>query len=126
MSKIAQRLLYFLALSAPLLAQTAGSVVGRVTDPSKAAAPLARLELVNQETGIAASSSATSEGDYAFPRVTPGNYRLTVTAEGFKTFVRRDIPILVNQTARIDVELEVGAVASSVEVDARAPMAPNR
>lgn len=105
-----------------MLAQTAGSVVGRVTDPSKAAMPLARLELVNQETGIAATSPVTSEGDYTFSRVTPGTYRLTVTAEGFKTFVRRDIPILVNQTARIDVELEVGAVANSVEVDARAPM----
>ena len=110
------------ALCSAAFAQTAGTVVGRVTDASKSAAPQAKVELVNQETGITATSAVSAEGDYAFQRVMPGNYRLTVTAEGFKTFLRRDIPILVNQTARVDVQLEVGAVATSVEVDARAPM----
>src|SRR5215471_5519309 len=122
MLKTGQRLLCFFALCSVMLAQTAGVIVGRVTDSSKAAMPLAKVELVNQDTGITANVSVSSEGDYEFQRVMPGNYRLTVTAEGFKTFVRRDIPILVNQTARIDAQLEVGSVATSMEVDAKAPM----
>ncbi|MCU1234738.1 MAG: hypothetical protein JWP63_2705 [Candidatus Solibacter sp.] len=122
MLKTGQWLLCFLAISSSALAQTAGTIVGRITDASQAAAAQAKVELVNQETGITATAAVSSEGDYIFQRVTPGNYRLTATSAGFKTFVRRDIPILVNQTARVDVQLEVGAIANSIEVDAQAPM----
>ena len=106
----------------PCSAQTAGTVVGRVTDPSKSAIPQAKVELVNENTGIAATAPPSAEGDFVFARLEPGTYRLTVSAEGFNKVVRRGITLLVNQTARVDVELEVGKVATSVEVDARAAM----
>ena len=75
---------------------------------------------------IAATAAPTAEGDFTFPRVAPGSYELKVTADGFKAQVRRNIEILVNQTARIDVELAVGSVTTSVEVDTTAPMVQSR
>ena len=107
---------------APLFAQTTGSIVGRVTDPSKSAIPQAKIELANENTGISSSTAPTTEGDFGFQRLPPGSYRLSVSSEGFNTVVKRNITILVNQTARVDVELEVGKVATSVEVEARTPI----
>src|ERR1035441_4588036 len=106
----------------PLLAQTTGTIVGRVTDPDKAAVPRAQIELTSESTGIAATTSPTAEGDFTFPRLAPGSYQLKVSAEGFKGQVRRNITILVNQTARIDVELAVGSVSASIDVTAEAPV----
>ena len=106
----------------PLLAQTTGTIVGRVTDPAKAAVPLAQIELINESTGIAVATSPTAEGDFTFPRLTPGSYQLKVSAQGFTAQVRRNISILVNQTARIDVELAVGTVSASIDVSGAAPI----
>src|ERR1017187_731074 len=100
----------------PLLGQTSGTIVGRVTDPAKAAVPGAQIELTSESTGIAATATPSVEGDFAFPRLAPGSYQLKVSADGFKAQVRRNIAILVNQTARIDVELAVGTVSSSIDV----------
>ena len=115
-------LLFYLCSVAALLGQTTGSVVGRVTDPSKSAIPQAKVELTNENTGISVVASPTADGEFIFARVEPGSYRLTVSSDGFNTAIKRNITILVNQTARVDVQLEVGKVATSVEVDARAPI----
>jgi len=119
---IRQTLLIALLAAATLPAQTNGVIVGRVTDPSGAQVPSAKVELVNQNTGIKAATTASGQGEYVFPRVSPGTYQLTVSAPGFKTIVRNDIPLLVNQTAREDVALAVGDVASSVQVEAEIPV----
>ncbi len=105
-----------------LQAQTSGVIVGRVTDPSGAVVTGARIELVNQNTGIKATALASNQGEYVFPIVEPGTYRLSTSAGGFKTAIRSGVTILVNQTAREDVALEVGETASSVEVAAQAPV----
>jgi hypothetical protein len=119
---IRQRAILALLAAVTLSAQTAGVIVGRVTDPSGAQVPSAKIELVNQNTGIKAATTASTQGDYVLPRVSPGTYQLTVSAPGFKTAIRNDIPILVNQTAREDVSLTVGDIASSVEVAAEIPV----
>ena len=106
----------------PLLAQTTGTIVGRVSDPAKAAVPNAQIELINESTGVAVTAAPTAEGDFTFPRLTPGSYQLKVSAEGFTAQVRRNIGILVNQTARIDVELAVGTVSASIDVSGAAPI----
>jgi hypothetical protein len=115
-------LLTMLLAAASLQGQTAGVIVGRVTDASGAIVQSAKIEITNQATGIKENTTASAQGEYVFPRVTPGNYQMTVSAPGFKTLVRNDIPLLVNQTAREDVSLTVGDVASSVQVEAEAPV----
>ncbi len=114
--------LFLLAAGVRLDAQTDGTIVGRVTDVTKAAIPQARVELTGEETGITTTAAPKEDGEFVFQRVPPGNYRLSVTADGFRSAVKKNIPILVNQTARIDFELEIGSVSTSVDVQATAPI----
>ncbi len=106
----------------PLSAQTEGTIIGRVIDPAQSSVPQARVELTNEATGISSTQRPGSDGSFLFPRLMPGVYHLTASASGFKAISKRGIVLQVNQTARVDFQLEVGAVSASVEVDARAPM----
>lgn len=112
-------LLLFL-VAAPLSGQTTGAVLGRVTDPSGAVVPSAMVEIVSEQTALSTSTTAGPQGDYTLPNVEPGRYRVNVSAAGFKTRVVRTVSVSVNQTVRLDVALEVGDVATTVEVKATA------
>jgi hypothetical protein len=62
--------------------------------------------------------TSSTDGDYAATNVEPGLYRVTITAQGFKTRVARDVVVQVNQTVRLDSTLEVGDVNTRLEVEA--------
>ena len=51
-----------------------------------------------------------------------GNYRITASAPGFKKVLIPSIELQVNQEARVDLTLEVGAVSDEVTVTAQAPL----
>lgn len=104
-------------------AQTsAGSVNGTVTDTSSAVVPGARVALLNTATGEKRTATTQELGQYAFPSVAPGIYELTAEAEGFKKTVRGNIEVNVQQAVRIDLLLEVGSVAETIEVKAETPL----
>jgi hypothetical protein len=96
------------------------TLTGRVLDPTGAAVPNATVQARNVATGETSSATTAGDGTYTIPFLRPGNYTLTVTASGFKTFVRENIVLQVGQVAGIDVKLEVGEVAESITVEARA------
>lgn len=105
-----------------LHAQTAttGQVVGRVTDPSGAAIPAARVTLVAPSTNTTLSKVADSTGHYAFPVVSPGQYVLTVDKTGFQTSTITGIVVQVTKSDTVNVQMKVGAVTQSVTVAATA------
>ena len=104
---------------APLNAQqTRGVVLGRVSDQSAAVVPDAQVTLLNEKTGISSSVTTGAQGDYTFTNVEPGNYRVTVAGKGFKTSAIQNVTVFVAQTVRVDVALEVGDLATQVEVQA--------
>ena len=70
---------------------TAGSIVGRVTDPSKAVVVGAQITALNQATGVSYTSKSNEAGDYIIQRVPPGIYSVTVTQPGFQTEVAKDL-----------------------------------
>ena len=111
--------LVFAAASAWAQSQTA-VMTGVVTDPTAAAVPGTKITVTNQDTGIRQNASSDAEGRYTFPAVIPGIYEIRVETQGFKSFVRRNITLEVNQVGRVDVALEVGNVTESVEVNAQA------
>ncbi|MCI0626618.1 MAG: TonB-dependent receptor [Acidobacteria bacterium] len=100
---------------------TRGVIVGRVTDPSAAVVHGAKVALLNENTGISTETTA-STGDYTFTNVEPGIYKVSVSAQGFKTGVVRNVNVFVDQTIRVDVKLEVGEVATQIEVEATLPV----
>src|SRR5579875_4052095 len=64
---------------------TSGTVVGTITDPSGAVVPNASVQLVNTQTNAVLNTQTNSAGEYTFPNVAPGNYKITVSAAGFRT-----------------------------------------
>jgi len=96
-------------------AQTTGTIVGAVTDStggvvvgakSTSSIPGRHLSQVGDHIGRT----------YYLPYLNPGTYRLTIQAAGFKQYIREGITLRTNETPRIDVTLDLGAVTESVSV----------
>ena len=98
------------------------SLSGSVTDPAGAAVPEASIAVTNTRTGISARILSDSSGNYIFPALNPGDYSIAAEKAGFKSTVVSGITLLVNQQARVDVQLQVGAVTTTVEVSGAAPL----
>ncbi len=109
--------------SPPLLAQsTYGSIAGAVTDSSGAAIADAQVTLTNLGTSEKRTQTTGSDGLYSFVNLFPGRYKVEAEKTGFKHFTRPEVVVEVNQSARIDVTLQVGDVTQSVEVTAETPL----
>jgi len=94
-----------------LLAQsTYGLITGAVTDPSGAAIADAQVALTNLGTAEKRTQSTGADGLYSFPNLFPGRYKIEVEKTGFKRFTRPEVVVEINQSARIDVTLQVGEV----------------
>jgi hypothetical protein len=109
---------YILAAIVPLAlwAQTAGEIAGIVTDATGAAVPGARVTVTNRGTNAVRTTTTNEAGIYSVPSLVPGIYEVKIEMPGFRTFIRRDIQLEVQQVARINATLEVGEVTESVEV----------
>jgi hypothetical protein len=95
---------------------TTADLTGTVFDGSQSVIPQAELTIVNESTGIARTTHSTNQGDYAFTRLAPGSYRLTVAQSGFQTAIHAGIELRVGQVAELNVTLSIGDVSSEVEV----------
>jgi hypothetical protein len=65
-----------IASAIPLAAQTFGEITGRVTDPTGAAIPAAKIFLIGVSTNATRTALSTDSGDYTFSSVAPGYYNL--------------------------------------------------
>lgn len=103
-------------------AQTAASatVIGTVTDQSGAAIPAATVKLTNGATGIATTETSNASGQYTFPTVIPGTYRVDVTKSGFKNATVQGVIVDIAKSYLVDVTMQVGEVSQSVTVEAGA------
>src|SRR5258708_5508708 len=113
-----------IALTATLaLAQfETATLTGVITDSTGAVAPKTDVKALNEATNVESSASATVEGRYFFPNLRPGSYRVTASAQGFKQFVSAGVVLQVNQAARLDIQLTVGAVTEQTYVTGEAPV----
>jgi hypothetical protein len=102
--------------------EVSAGITGRITDPSGAAIVGAKVTARHTSRGTEWPTQTNEEGIYAFPRIPVGTYDLTVEAPGFKTATRPGIVLELNQRARVDIALELGAVSETVEVVGAAPL----
>jgi hypothetical protein len=113
----------FGALAGTAAAQgISGSFTGSVSDSTGAVIQSATVTATSVESGRAWQTVSNEAGVYNLTTIPPGNYTITVEAAGFKKLVTNSISLEVNQTARLDLKLEVGAVAETVEVKGLAPV----
>jgi hypothetical protein len=103
-------------------AQTTGEITGVVTDSSGAAIQGAVVSVTNKGTNATRQTSTNDEGVYAFPSLLPGLYSVKIEHQGFKSSVRENITLEVQQTARLDFALEIGAVGETVNVTGGTPL----
>ena len=113
-----------LLFACAVFAQTTGTatVVGTVTDNTGAVVPAATVNIVNTETQFVSNGETNAEGAYYVPNLNPGTYRITIQAQGFKRYVREGVILRTSEQPRIDVQLEVGAVTETINVEASAPL----
>jgi hypothetical protein len=97
-------------------AQTSAEITGLVKDPAGAAVAGANVTVTNKATGGTRKLTSNSEGLYSFPSLPPGVYELKVEQTGFKISLIDNIRLEVQQTARLDVTMEVGQVGETVTV----------
>src|SRR5215472_16525752 len=112
-----------LLLSAiPAAAQTANTalVLGTVTDPGGAVVPDAKAQLTNTETNEVKETTTNSAGQFTFPGVVPGKYKVTISKSGFATFVETNLVVAVNKSYTVDVKMEIRSSSETIEVSATA------
>jgi hypothetical protein len=122
MKRQSASLVFFLCLVATLSfgQEFRATIGGHVIDASSAAVAGAKLEATNLATSEVTTATTDSSGAYTIPFLRPGKYKLTASAAGFKTYVKDNLVLEVGKVAGIDIGLEVGSVAESIEVSAEA------
>ena len=100
-----------------------GAVSGTVRDASGAVIPGANVVLANESKGIRRTMLSTDAGLFVEPALVPSaGYSLTVSKDGFAKWELGDFQIQVGQTVEFEVELQVAAATTKVEVTAEAPL----
>ena len=93
-------------------------VLGTVRDASQAPMSHAVVSLSNVGTGIVAKTETDENGNYLFPNVKLGRYRVMAEKPGFSRTIAEDFEVNVNARQRVDLQLSVSQVSESVEVRA--------
>ena len=100
----------------PARAQTTGSILGTVTDPTGSVVPDIALICRNVETGAQQNATTNAEGIYAFPTLPVGHYELETFRPGFKPYKRTGLTIDVNTKLQVDITMQMGEQSEQVTV----------
>ncbi|HWQ56974.1 MAG TPA: TonB-dependent receptor [Bryobacteraceae bacterium] len=123
MKRIATSLLLTVLIPLALCAQDGrGTILGRVLDPSGAVIPGADVRATNTSTGVAAGVKTNESGNFTMPYLLPGTYTVQSEMGGFKKFVRENVQVRVGDTVEVNLRMEVGDAAETVDVKAETPL----
>jgi hypothetical protein len=111
------------SLALPLAAQSPnGTINGRVLDPSNKVIGGVDILVINDATGVKYSGKTNDDGIYVVPNLPPGPYRIQVSKVGFKTLIKPDIVLNIQDALSINFTLPIGAVFEIVTVEGGASM----
>ena len=103
----------------PAHAQTSASLTGVVSDTTGAVVPGAAVSVTSTATNVTVEGVTNSAGQFSFPALPVGTYRVTVSLAGFKTSVANDVRVLGAQPTDLSVTLAVGVFTDRVDVNSR-------
>ena len=125
MRKLSVKLLFVVLLAGGVLAwsqATTGSISGHVTDPAGSVLQGAQIAAHEVDTGIVTTATTDQSGEFDLTALPPGHYTIAVVAAGFATATVPAFELNIDQKARFDIPMKVGAVTSNVEVSGSAPI----
>ena len=99
-----------------------GSLLGTVTDTSAAVVPAATVTITETNTNLTRSAPTNANGNFTFPNLEPGVYRVRIEHEGFRSTVRDRVDVQVNSTVRVDFQLQIGSVSETLNVTDEMPI----
>ena len=107
--------------SVPTHAQdVTASLTGFIRDPTGLTVPDAKVVATRSETGASFAATSDSGGTYWLRNIPIGHYTLSIVAAGFERFVAQNIQLQINEIARVDASMVVGAVSETFRVEASA------
>src|SRR5258708_2602880 len=109
-----QRIIPFLFLFAgACFAQQTATIAGQVQDTSGGGIAGARVTARNVQTGLERNAITSDGADYTLPLLPIGTYDVSAEKEGFKKLVQTGIVLQVDEHARVDFKLQIGATSDS-------------
>ena len=115
-------LIVSLGVCSPLWSQqTTASITGTVEDAGGAVINGATITVIDTERGTNYAAKTNDGGIFTFARLPIGTYDVKVEAQGFETAIQSHLTLVLNQTARLDFKMKVGAVTNTVHVTSEAP-----
>jgi len=100
---------------------SSGALTGVVTDPSNAVVPDAVVEIRNTAKGTVQNTKTNRDGVYQFFFLTPSNYTLAVTHDGFRK-LSRTVNVLLGPPGTVNITLEIATESASIKVTGEAPL----
>jgi hypothetical protein len=115
-----------LLVPGPIAAQTVSTatavITGTVSDRTGAALPGVVVTVSSSALMGNQTTRTTDVGSFRFSALAPGIYAVAFRLDGFVTTVREGIHVSAGFVALVDVTLELGSVADTVEVIQSAPL----
>ncbi len=93
-----------------------GQLIGTIKDSTGALVPGVQITLTNVATGVIRTTASNDAGAYTVPLLDPGKYEIVAKKDGFRPITQSGLEVHVNQTLRVDVALEVGTLAESIQI----------
>jgi len=100
---------------------TYGTIFGTVTDSSGAAIADVQITIVRQDRGLTITVASNESGNYSRTQLPAGGYQVEFVKPGFQRVVQKDVSVSVDRATRVDIDLRVGEVQTSVEVTGALP-----
>jgi hypothetical protein len=111
------------AAISPVTAQTSKALIsGTVTDASGAAVAGAKITITDVSRNQDFKAETNSSGVYRVIELTPGAYRVTAEATGFRTYILESLRLSTQQNATVNIKLDIGSVTEQVQVTATGPL----
>ncbi len=111
--------LAFALVAAPAAAQTSaitGALFGVITDTQ--GGPLPGVTVTISSPALQGTRTATTNaaGEYNFPLLPPGTYRIESNISGFEPQIRDNVVVSLNRTTKINIPMSLSRVSESVTV----------
>jgi iron complex outermembrane receptor protein len=110
----------FFLLPHSSLSQGAAAVTGTIADSAGGAIPKATVRVKVDGVGTAHMTTTDSQGHFKVEGLTQGSYTVEVTASGFSSLLRRGVAVQDGQSTDIALTLQIGNVATEINVEADA------